>query len=84
VTTTTQPGQPRYLPDDVADHADELCFRIRGVVECIRGAANAGGVLRDEAISGACFAVDGMLEEIERIVDLRQPKKQAAQPAAGA
>lgn len=83
-TTTTEPRQPFYLPHEQVDRADELCFRIRGILGCIRSASLSNGLLADEDIAGACMAVDGMVQELENVVSLRQPKKQAAQPTAGA
>lgn len=47
------------------DRIDELTYKARGIVQMIRGAADSE--LPDDAIPGACWAVESLLDEIKAV-----------------
>lgn len=62
MSTTSQPHAVLTLAQ--VDKADELAYKARGIVACIRIASNANDELPDDAIAGACWAVDDMVTEL--------------------
>lgn len=53
---------------DQVDRADELSCKARGIVALIRIAnGNQTDELPDDAIPGACWAVEDMIEELGKI-----------------
>ena len=46
------------------DRADELTFKARAIVACIRAASAQQGELPDDAIPGACWAAEDMIQEL--------------------
>lgn len=49
------------------DRADELACKARAILACVRVASERGQDLPDDAIPGACWAVEDMIEELGRL-----------------
>lgn len=62
MSTPSKPYVTLTLPQ--VDRADELAYKARGIVACIRIASNANDELPDDAIPGACWAVEDMMTEL--------------------
>lgn len=61
------------VPSDCdIDRVNDLCFKARSIVEVIRAAAEVPrGTIPDDAIPGACWAVECLIEEIEAVASTR-------------
>jgi hypothetical protein len=56
---------------DDLDRLNELIYKTRGIVGVIRAACDSTEPPPDDAIPGACWAVEDMLSEIKTITDRR-------------
>lgn len=61
----------RGLSYDEAERASELIYKSTAIVQLIQAAAGCDD-LTDIAISGSCWTVSGMLDELRGIVDPAQ------------
>ena len=55
--------------------ADELTFKARAIVACIRAAATQQGELPDDAIPGACWAAEDMIQELGSLCHGKRAKR---------
>lgn len=51
-----------------ADRINELIYKARGIVEVIRSASSSTDQPPDDAVPGACWAVEDMLSEVANII----------------
>jgi hypothetical protein len=60
------------LPIDMVDRVDDLCRRIRGIVDLMGVATMSDDPPADESIADSARAVFDMLAEVKKIAGLRE------------
>lgn len=58
------------LPFDQMNRAGELLAQARGIAAVVGAAAPTEGELPEHAISNACWAIQELLEQVEKITSL--------------
>ena len=56
---------------DDLDRLNELIYKAQGIIGLVRSASTSNDAPPDDAIPGACWAVEGMLSEIKTITNRR-------------
>lgn len=62
---------PYLLPYDEMNRAGELLAKARGIAAVVGAAAPHENELTDNAISNACWAIQDILDEVEKITVLK-------------
>ena len=72
-----------YLPFDDVNRATEVAHKLRSVVECIRATSLSDEATKPDAIAGASWLACDLIDELEAIATMRQPKQTAQSAAQG-
>jgi hypothetical protein len=69
-TTTTEPGQPFYLPMHAVDDGEALCTQLRSIMSCV-GAASESRDITDTDVINACQGAMRLVDALHEIVAMR-------------
>lgn len=64
----SSPAGHRLLSLSEVDHIQDCTNRAKSIVTVLRYAAPELGDCPEDAVAGACFAVEKLMEEVEQIV----------------
>jgi hypothetical protein len=76
-SVATQRPAPWYLPFDDVTRANDVAYKLRSLVECIRSASLSDDEPPEDAIAGACWLARDLVDELEAIATMRQPLSHA-------